>query len=90
MRLWREGEPYHSGIVWVQHLSFDYNLQGFPSGKYYWSIVVVRGSDVISKGWPGIDAWEGIPPITELSGESEIRSFHLAIDEDGDGGRGRD
>jgi tetratricopeptide (TPR) repeat protein len=85
VRLWHEGEPYHSGIVWVRQPFFDYNLQGFPSGKYYWSIVVVRGSDVKSKGWPGIDAWEGISPITELSGESEIRSFHLTIDDDDDG-----
>jgi hypothetical protein len=70
-------------------LVFDYNLKGFPSGKYYWSIAVVQSSDVKSKGWPGMNAWEGIPPITELSGESEVRSFHLSIDDDGDG-RGRD
>jgi outer membrane biosynthesis protein TonB len=84
VRIWHDGDPYHAGIVWVKRSPFDFNLKGFPTGKYFWSIAVVRGNGVRSKGWPGLDAWEGIDPVTQLSEESEIRSFSLGIN-DGDG-----
>lgn len=85
VRIWHNGDPYHTGIVWVKCSPFDFNLKGFPTGKYSWSIAVVRGNGVKSKGWTGMDAWEGIDPVTQLSEESEIRSFFLSIDSDDNG-----
>jgi hypothetical protein len=82
VRIWHDGDPYHTGIVWVKRSPFDFNLTGFPTGKYFWSIAVVRGNGVKSKGWQGLDAWEGIDPVTQLSEESEIRSFSLSINDD--------
>jgi hypothetical protein len=84
VRIWHNGDPYHTGIVWVKRSPFDFNLKGFPTGKYFWSIAVMRGNGVRSKGWPGLDAWEGIDPVIQLSEESEIRSFSLSIN-DGNG-----
>jgi hypothetical protein len=81
VRIWHEGEPYHTGIVWVKRSPFDFNLKGFPTGKYFWSIAVMCGR-VRSKGWPGMDAWEGIDLVTQLSEESEIRSFFLTANDD--------
>jgi tetratricopeptide (TPR) repeat protein len=77
VRIWHEGEFYHTGIVWVKQPFFDFAIEGLSPGKYFWSIAVVRGNGVKSKGWPGMDAWEGIPPVTQLSEESEIRSFFI-------------
>jgi hypothetical protein len=82
VRIWHEGVSYHPGIVWVKQPVFDFNLKGFPTGKYFWSIAVMRGS-AKSKGWPGMEAWEGILPVTQVSEESEIRSFFLSMDDDG-------
>jgi hypothetical protein len=81
VRIWHNGDPYHTGIVWVKRSPFDFNLEGFPTGKYFWSIAVMRGR-AQSKGWPGIEAWEGINPVIQLSKESEIRSFFLSMDDD--------
>ncbi len=81
VRIWHNGDPYHIGIVWVKCSPFDFNLEGFPTGKYFWSIAVMRGR-AQSKGWPGIEAWEGINPVIQLSEESEIRSFFLSTDDD--------
>jgi hypothetical protein len=82
VRIWHDGDPYHTGIVWVKHSPFDFNLKGFPTGKYFWSIAVTRSNGVKSKGWQGMDAWEGIDPVIQLSQESEIRSFFLSIGDD--------
>jgi hypothetical protein len=80
VRIWHKGELYHTGIVWVKEPIFNFNLQGFPTGQYFWSIIRVRSDNVKSKGWEGMGAWEGIPPVIYLSKESEIRSFNLSIE----------
>jgi hypothetical protein len=82
VRIWHNGDPYHAGIAWVKRSPFDFNLKGFPTGKYFWSIAVMRGSGIESKGWAGMDAWTGIDPVTQLSVESEVRSFFLSMDKD--------
>ncbi|GAB4549144.1 MAG: hypothetical protein Kow0063_44020 [Anaerolineae bacterium] len=79
VRIWLDGEPYHYGIAWVKEPVFDFNLEGFTTGRYHWSIAIARSDQVVSKGWPGIDAWEGKGYIAYLSDESEIRSFFLII-----------
>ena len=61
VRVWREGEP-HYAITWTTKEYHPIGCQDLPSGKYYWSIAVIRGRD---------RKWE-----QDLSLESEVRVFH--------------
>jgi hypothetical protein len=61
VRVWREGKP-HYGIAWTKETYHPIGYQDLPSGKYYWSIAVIRGRD---------GKWE-----KDLSPESEVRIFY--------------
>lgn len=89
VRVWHEDLPYHAALGWVKQTQFDYNISGERNGKYFWSVIVVKGKnpkpkDWIKPGWP-YPVWDG-ELVKELSPESEIRDFFFTVDGGGGGG----
>jgi hypothetical protein len=81
--------PFHAALGWTKQPQFDYNVSGERNGKYFWSVIVVKGTnprlkDWIKPGWP-YPVWDG-ELIAELSAESELRFFFFTVDGGGGGG----
>jgi hypothetical protein len=46
VRLWPEGQTQHPGVGWTQSAELkNVDFLGWPPGKYYWAVAVVRGRD---------------------------------------------
>jgi hypothetical protein len=80
VRIWHESiTTYHPALGWVKVPYFDYNITYEQSGKFYWTVVVVKGTNAkpndwsLRLEWPH-PLWEG-DLIAELSPESEPRFF---------------
>lgn len=79
VRMWHETVPYHAALGWVKVPQFDYGVSGERSGKYYWTVVVVKGKNpklkdwIAQSEWP-YPVWDG-ELVAELSSESEPRFF---------------
>lgn len=91
VRVWHESiTTYHPAMGWVKVPQFDYNVSGEREGKYYWTVVIVRGKDQKPKGWTlqplwPYPMWEGTL-VGELSPESELRFFFFTPDRSRGGG----
>jgi hypothetical protein len=98
VRIWHENMDYHRSLGWVREPPlFDYNLRDELSGKYYWSVVVVRDEHVRHKDWYKPEKWPypvwehdtdvgDHTQFVEIRGEeSEIRYFfYRVLSSDGD------
>ncbi|MCB9104543.1 MAG: SH3 domain-containing protein [Anaerolineales bacterium] len=80
VRIWHESiTDYHPALGWVKVPPFDFNISQERSGKYFWTVTVVKGQNaklkdwIIQSGWP-YQMWDG-DLVTELSQESEQRFF---------------
>lgn len=88
VRIWQEDiTTYHPALGWVKVPQFDYNIMGERRGKYYWTVVVVKGANVRPKDWTlqpwwPYPIWEG-DLVAELSPEHEIRFFYYTPDDSG-------
>ncbi|MCB0190992.1 MAG: SH3 domain-containing protein [Anaerolineae bacterium] len=80
VRIWHESiTDYHPALGWVKVPPFDFNISQERSGKYYWTVTVVKGQNtklkdwIIQSGWP-YKMWDG-ELVAELSPESKQRFF---------------
>lgn len=86
VRIWHESIiDYHPALGWVKVPQFDYNVSGELNGKYYWTVIVVKGTNARPKDWTlqpwwPYPMWEG-DLVAELSAESEPRFFLFTPDE---------
>lgn len=87
VRIWHESfTAYHPALGWVRVPQFDYNIKGHTRGKYYWTVIVVKGTNAKPKDWTlkpwwPYPMWEG-ELVAELSPESEPRFFLFTPDKD--------
>jgi hypothetical protein len=88
VRVWHESiKTYHPALGWVKVPQFDYNVRGEREGKYYWTVIVVRGTNPKPKDWTlqpwwPYPMWEG-DLVAELSPEPEPRFFMFTPEEGG-------
>jgi hypothetical protein len=86
VRIWHESiTTYHPALGWVKQPQFDYNIRDARHGKFYWTVVVVKGATARRKEWTlkpwwPYPMWEG-ELVAELSPESEPRYFWFTSDE---------
>jgi hypothetical protein len=87
VRIWHESfTAYHPALGWVRVPQFDYNIKGHSPGKYYWTVIVVKGANARPKDWTlqpwwPYPMWEG-ELVAELSPESGPRFFLFTPSED--------
>jgi hypothetical protein len=80
VRVWHESiTTYHPALGWVKVPHFDYNIKGERDGKYYWTVLVVKGANARRKQWTlqpwwPYPMWEG-DLVAELSPESSPGFF---------------
>jgi hypothetical protein len=88
VRVWHEDiTTYHPALGWVKVPQFDYNVRGERKGKYYWTVIVVKGANPKPKDWTlqpwwPYPMWEG-DLVAELSHEPEPRFFMFTPDDGG-------
>jgi len=84
VRIWHEKQDFQSAMGWVKAPQFDYNVKGHAEGKYYWTVIVVKGANAKPKDWTlkpwwPYPIWEG-ELVTELSNAGEPRFFKFTPD----------
>lgn len=91
VRIWHESiTDYHPALGWVKEPPFDFNISQERPGKYYWTVIVIKGENaklkdwIIQSGWP-YQMWDG-ELVAELSQESEQRFFMYTPTNSGVGG----
>jgi hypothetical protein len=88
VRVWHEDiTTYHPALGWVKVPQFDYNVRGERKGKYYWTVIVVKGANPKPKDWTlqpwwPYPMWEG-DLVAELSPEPEPKFFMFTPDDGG-------
>ena len=81
VRAWHENDPPGSAIVLVKQKQFDYNVTPLREGKYYWSVIIIRDSNIRYKDWyrPGrfpYEVWEHDPEKEDNRIERSRESIH--------------
>lgn len=80
VRVWHESiTSYQPALGWVKEPPFDFNISQERQGKYYWTVIIVKGRNarlkdwIVQSGWP-YKMWDG-ELVEELSLEPEPRYF---------------
>jgi hypothetical protein len=86
VRIWHESIiDSHPALGWVKVPQFDYDVSGELNGKYYWTVIIVKGTNARPKDWTlqpwwPYPMWEG-DLVATLSAESEPRFFFFTPDD---------